>query len=166
MVQIILIWPLPICSSKLRGIILITSSVWSTTKYSVLGLLLFTLYMLCLGDIIRKHGVSFHCYADDTQHYISLHPDKTYKFSELMECIADIKNWVTSNFLLLNSEKQTNKQTNKKQILFVGPPHVITVLMAALSSLFRQLGTRVCSLIPIFHLKATFLASVKPHFPS
>ncbi len=58
--------------------------------------LLFTLYMLPLGDIVRKHRVSFHCYADDTQLYISFRPDETYQFAKLTECIVDIKNWMTS----------------------------------------------------------------------
>ncbi len=80
---------------------------------SVLGPLLYTLYMLPLGNIIRKHGVSFHCYADETQLYISLQPGETHQIEKVTECIVNIKNWMTSNFLLLNSEKT--------EVLIIGP---------------------------------------------
>ncbi len=76
--------------------------------------------MLPLGDIIRKHGVSFHCYADDTQLYISSRPDETHQIEKLTECIVDIKNWMTSNFLLLNSEKT--------EVLIIGYDHISPVL--------------------------------------
>ncbi len=45
---------------------------------------------------------------------IFLHgPSETLQIEELMECIVDIKNWMTNNFLLLNSEKT--------EVLIIGP---------------------------------------------
>ncbi len=61
---------------------------------SVLGPLLFT---LLLGNIIRKQGVSFHCYAADTQLCISSRANETHQIEKLKERIVDIKNWMTSN---------------------------------------------------------------------
>ena len=66
---------------------------------SVLGPILFTMYTTPLGNIIRKHGLNFHLYADDTQLFISFQPgvsvSKETAISCLEACIKDIKIWMT-----------------------------------------------------------------------
>ncbi len=79
---------------------------------SVLGPLLFSLYLLPLGSIIRKHGVSFHCYADDSQIYVPLKKNDTDSVTALLKCLDDIKAWMAFNFLNFNN--------NKTEVMFFG----------------------------------------------
>ncbi len=93
------------------------ASQLSTVKYGVpQGSVRGPPYLLPLGNIIRKYGISFHCYADDTQLYISTRPDETSKLSKLTECVKNVKDWMTNNFLLLNSDKT--------EILLIGPKNI------------------------------------------
>ena len=55
---------------------------------SVLGPLLFNLYMRPLGKLLRDNNVNYHTYADDTQIYIALSPDDYSPIESLYHCIA------------------------------------------------------------------------------
>ena len=65
--------------------------------------------MYCIGDIIRKHGISFHIYADDIQLYISFDPRipgaAELALAKLSACIKEIHQWMTINMLKLNESK-------------------------------------------------------------
>ena len=61
--------------------------------------------MLPLGDVIRRHGINFHSYADDTLLYIAVFADDTGPIDSLLNCILDLKSWTSENFLQLNQDK-------------------------------------------------------------
>lgn len=54
---------------------------------------------------IRRQGVNFHSYADDTQVYCGVFPGDTEPIDTHSECILDIKSWMAENFLQLNKDK-------------------------------------------------------------
>lgn len=76
---------------------------------SVLGPLLYLLYTSPLGDILRKHNMMYHLYADDSQIYATFTYDDPDDMSAakhgIDRCLVDINCWMSINKLKLNKDK-------------------------------------------------------------
>ena len=73
----------------------------------VLGPILFTIHTLALGDIVRRHDLKGHFYADDMQLYVSfdINDNPLYHVHRMEACVKDIKMWMADNHLKLNDNK-------------------------------------------------------------
>ena len=76
---------------------------------SILDSLILTMYTHPLGISVRRYGVKYNLYSDDTQLYISVDPENELNVSSslknLEHCIDDNRFRMTRNLLKLNADK-------------------------------------------------------------
>lgn len=118
---------------------------------SILGPILFSIYMLPLGHIIQQHNVSFHCYADDTQIYLPLRPGDPRSLAAVVDCIKDINCWMAQNFLPLNN--------SKSEILLFSSSKSISLIKNSLGPLSSNVQPTAKNLGVIFDSDLSF----QPH---
>ena len=96
---------------------------------SVLGPVLFVLYTQPLFELIKKHSIQHHAFADDNQLYKETVPDQIQTTIETMQnCIIDVKLWTTHNKLQLNDSKteSTLLKTHRSSVNFPLPSSMRT----------------------------------------
>lgn len=83
---------------------------------SVLGPVIFCIYTIELSHLLRRHGIDFKLFADDTQFYMSLCNvgDTEEKLDEIMR---DVKTWMDGKQLKLNEDKSECLLVGKKNDL-------------------------------------------------
>lgn len=108
--------------------------------------------MLPLGDVIRRHDIQFHSYADDTLLYIAMSPDDIGPVNALFNCILDIRAWMTENFLQLYQDKT--------EVLVIGPDAHTEKLSIKLKELGLNPLKQVKNLGVLFDSNLSFLAHI------
>jgi len=82
---------------------------------SVLGQLLYLLYVAEMALVVARDGFSLHQYANDTQVYISTSAtDAEAAVARLTTCLIDIEAWLKASRLQLNP--------TKTQVMWLGSP--------------------------------------------
>ena len=72
---------------------------------SILGPILYLLDTSPLGDIMKRHDMNFHFYADDYQVYFSFDSVSSATITRIEPCLQVIATWMSLNKLKLNGDK-------------------------------------------------------------
>lgn len=120
---------------------------------SILGLLLFNVYMLPLSQIIKQFNIDYHSYADDTPLYVSLVPGDLSPVESLCKCLEQITNWMSNDFLHLNQDKT--------EIILFGNKEKRTTIAEYLETRALKTTNQVCNLGVVIDSDLTFNSHIK-----
>jgi len=85
---------------------IVASCVIHVAQDSVLGPLLFILYMADLADIAAQYNLTLHVFADDNQLYIHCKPENVQlAVASVQQCVTAIEQWMDASRLRLNIDK-------------------------------------------------------------
>jgi hypothetical protein len=141
----------------------------STAKYglpqgSVLGPILFLLYSADVLQLIKRHQLHPHAFADDSQIYGFCQPSETDSLQErLSHCIDDVSQWMRANRLQLNPTKTEIlwcSSARRQHQIPTRPVRVGSASIVPVSSV-RDLGVFIDSDVT---LKAHVIATVRACF--
>jgi hypothetical protein len=85
---------------------------------SVLGPLLFTVYLFGIAEIFEKYSIKYVIYADDIQLIVTARVcELCSALQNLANCIGEVKTWLLSHKLLLNESKTEIILLGSRQLL-------------------------------------------------
>ena len=96
--------------------------IYGVPQGSILGPLLFIIYVSDLPAITSGFDICFQSYADDSQLYTGFDPLSNYSdtMNVIKKCVESIELWMKSKFLKMN--------VNKTEVLFISKPRMHSLL--------------------------------------
>ena len=86
-----------------------TQLKYGVPQGSVIGPQVFTYYSHAIGQIIRKHSIQYHIYADDVQLFLTFDPnlpgDSACALFKPDCCMKELQTWMVANKLMMNPDK-------------------------------------------------------------